>query len=138
MRGACMITACLAFSAAAAPAIEPPTNVVAEQVRGIRMAEAEPDAAVLLAYVIDDAGDPLDGVAVAVLQGGREVAAGTSDPRGRVLLRLRLAGRVVVRAAESGLVPTEARRVVLRKGGLTAVVLPLEAEETKREKKGEQ
>jgi hypothetical protein len=137
MRSACVVVAWAAWTvlgAAAVGASEPPVNVVAEQVRAIAADDAK-DTAVLLVFVVDDAGDPMDAVSITVLDGGKEIGAGESDARGRVLLRLTFAGQVVVRAVEPGLVSSEARGVVLRKAGLTAVVLPLEASEGKPEKK---
>ncbi len=101
-------------------------NVVAQTVSAVNADSDAKDTARLLVLVVDDAGDPLDAVAVVVLAAGKEIASGESDARGRVLLRLDAEGPVTVRAAESGLVPSEARGVVLRKAGLTAVALPLE------------
>lgn len=128
MRRACVVMswAVTVLGALAASAAEPPLNVVTEQVRAIAADSGAQDVAVLLVFVVDDAGDPLDAVPISVLQGGREVATAESDARGRALLRLAFAGPVVVRAVESGLVPSEARGVELRKAGLAAVVLPLE------------
>ena len=140
MRSACVVVAWAAWTvlrAAAVGASERPVNVVnvvAEQVRAIAADDAK-DTAVLLVFVVDDAGDPMDAVSITVLDDGKEIAAGESDARGRVLLRLAFAGQVVVRAVEPGLVSSEARGVALRKAGLTAVVLPLEASEGKPEKK---
>jgi hypothetical protein len=131
MRSACVTlawwAAWAALGVAAAQASGPTPNVVAEHVRPIRADEGAADTAVLLVFVVDDAGDPMDAVAVTVLDAGKEIASGESDARGRALLRLTFAGPVVVRAVESGLVPSEARGVLLRKAGLTAVVLPLAA-----------
>jgi len=117
---------------AAAAAAGPPVNVVAEAVHGIRVTEAPAEAAVLVVFVVDDAGDPVDEVAVSVLERGREVAAAKSDSRGRALFRLPLAGAVSVRASEEGFVAAAARGVVLRRGGLTCVALPLEQAEPRR------
>ena len=72
---------------------------------------------------------PPNVVAVGVLERGREVAVAKSDGRGRAVFRLSLAGPVSVRAAEDGFVPAAARGVVLRRGGLTCVALPLEQAE---------
>jgi hypothetical protein len=108
----------------------PVENVVSDATRGIRVAEAPRDAAVLVVVVLDDAGDPLDEIAVPVLaRGGRELGAARSDSRGRAVFRLAIAGPVSVRASEEGFVPATARGVALRKGGLTAVALPLEQKE---------
>ncbi len=117
--------------AAAASRAQPPVNVVADEVRAIAAADDAKDSALLLVFVVDDAGDPMDAVTVKVLEGGREIASAESDTKGRALLRLAAAGPVVVRASEPGLVPGEARGVELRKAGLTAVVLPLEDAETR-------
>jgi hypothetical protein len=101
-------------------------NVVAEQVRGVPTVEASTTTATLLVYVVDDAGDPIDEVEVEVLSGGRQVGSGRTDGRGRVLLSLSARGAVVVQASEAGFVGSVARGVLLRRGRLTAVVLPLE------------
>jgi hypothetical protein len=122
-----------AVQASAAPpgtaSAAPAGNVVADAVHGIRVAEAPRDAAVLVVLVVDDAGDPLDEVAVSVLGRGKEVATAKSDSRGRAVFHLALAGAVSVRASAEGFVPAIARTVALRKGGLTAVALPLEQRE---------
>ena len=115
-----------AKTAAPAKTATPAVNVVAQDVRAISADSDAADTARLLVLVVDDAGDPLDGVAISVLAGGKEIASGESDARGRVLLRVAFAGPVVVRGVEAGLVPSEAHGVVLRKAGLTAVALPLE------------
>jgi hypothetical protein len=113
---------------AAAPAA-PAGNVVADGVRGIRVAEAPRNTAVLVVLVVDDAGDPLDEVAVSVLARGKQLETARSDSRGRAVFRLALAGVVSVRASAEGFVPATARTVALHKGGLTAVALPLEQRE---------
>ena len=107
----------------------PAGNVVADAVRGIRVAEAPRDTAVLVVLVVDDAGDPLDEVVVSVLGRGKELASAKSDSRGRAVFHLALAGAVSVRASAEGFVSASARTVALRKGGLTAVALPLEQRE---------
>jgi hypothetical protein len=112
-----------------ASAAAPAGNVVADGVRGIRVVEAPRDTAVLVVLAVDDAGDPLDEVAVAVLARGKEVASAKSDSRGRAVFHLALAGAVSVRASAEGFVSATARAVALRKGGLTAVALPLEQRE---------
>jgi hypothetical protein len=134
MRSADVVVAWAAAAvllAAAASGAEPPVNVVADEVRAIAAADDAKDSALLLVFVVDDAGDPMDAVTVKVLEGGREIESAESDTKGRALLRLAVAGPVVVRAAEPGLVPAEARGVELRKAGLTAVVLPLEDAESR-------
>lgn len=104
-------------------------NVVSDGVRGIRVAEAPRDTAVLVVLVVDDVGDPLDEIAVTVLSRSKEIATEKSDSRGRALFRLSTAGVVSVRAAADGFVPSAARAVTVRKGGLTALALPLEQKE---------
>lgn len=121
--------AVLAPPAAATPPPAAAPNVVSENVRGIRVAEAPRDTAVLVVLVVDDAGDPLDEIAVTVLARGKEIATERSDSRGRALFRLPRAGVVGVRAAGEGFVTSAARAVTLRKGELTAVALPLEQRE---------
>jgi hypothetical protein len=118
----------LAAVASGAPVPRPP-NAIADAVRGIRAADTPRDTSVLVVLVVDDAGDPLDEVAVTVLDRGKEVAAAKSDGRGRAVFRLQLAGPVAVRAVDDGFVPSLARGVVLRRGGLTALALPLEQAE---------
>ena len=129
MAGTLLAALALAGAPAVAAAAEPPPNVVAQAIRGIRVAEAPKGTSVLVVFVVDDAGDPVDEVAVGVLERGREVAVAKSDGRGRAVFRLSLAGPVSVRAAEDGFVPAAARGVVLRRGGLTCVALPLEQAE---------
>ena len=100
-------------------------NVIADAVRAIA-AEGEEDTALLLVFVVDDAGDPIDEVPVSVSDHGKPIGSGKTDSRGRVLLRLAVAGPVSVRAADTGFVPAVARGVVLRRAGLTSLALPLE------------
>jgi hypothetical protein len=115
-------------------ASEPKLNVVAEQVRPIEADQELSGMALLVVLVVDDLGDPIDTVPVTVLRDGKPIASQESDPRGRALFRLALTGTVVVHAEDTGLVPSEARSVQLRQGGLTAVVLPLaDAEEPAQE-----
>jgi len=115
-----------------APAAELRVNVVTEGVRGIRVAEGPADACLLVVFVVDDAGDPLDEVPIRVTDRGREVASARSDNRGRAILRLPRAGRMSVSAVDEGFVRAVAHGVAVRKGGLTSVVLPLEQEEPAR------
>jgi hypothetical protein len=119
----------LAGLASASPAAEPPVNVVAEGIRGIKVAEGPADACLLVVFVVDDAGDPVDEVPVRVTDRGREVASARSDSRGRAILRLTRAGRVSVSAVDAGFVRAVAHGVAVRRGGLTSVALPLEQEE---------
>jgi hypothetical protein len=143
MRRACVVLTWTAWAAlgigtvgAAEPAetsdpaegTAPVANVIA---RGVRAISADvdvdtKDGAALLVLVVDDAGDPLDAVPIVVLDDAKEIGRAQSDSRGRALLRLPAAEQAIVRVAESGLVPSEAHDVELRKGGLTAVVLSLE------------
>jgi hypothetical protein len=129
MGGTLLASLALAAVPVVAVAAEPPANVVAQAIRGIRVAEAPKGTSVLVVFVVDDAGDPVDEVAVGVRERGREVAIAKSDSRGRAVFRLSLAGPVSVRAAEEGFVPATASGVVLRRGGLTCVALPLEQAE---------
>ncbi|MGE5124728.1 MAG: carboxypeptidase-like regulatory domain-containing protein [Betaproteobacteria bacterium] len=118
----------LAGLALASPAAEPRVNVVTEGIRGIKVAEPA-DACLLVVFVVDDAGDPVDEVPVRVTDRGREVASARSDNRGRAILRLPRAGRVSVSAVDAGFVRAVAHGVAVRRGGLTSVALPLEQEE---------
>lgn len=123
--GAAALAAVLAVIAASA---EPRAIVVSERTRGIRVADGAGDAATLVVLVVDDAGDPVDEVPIRVLAGARELAAGVSDGRGRAIFRVARSGPVTVTAAEEGFVPVSAQGVLLRRGGLTCVALPLEQE----------
>ena len=107
-------------------AAEPRTNVVTEGVRGIKVVEGPADACLLVVFVVDDAGDPVDEVPIRVTEEDREVASARSDNRGRAILRLTRAGRVSVSAVDAGFVRAVAHGVALQRGGLTSVVLPLE------------
>ncbi len=110
----------------------PAANVVTDGVRGIHAVGGRPAAAVLLVFVVDDSGDPLDEVQVTVRDGEKELASLRTDGRGRALFSFALDGPVTVRAEEHGCVPAVAHGVVLRKAGLTSLALPLEeAEEAK-------
>lgn len=102
------------------------TNVVAELVRGVETVDAPTDTATLIVYVLDDAGEPIDEVEVLVSAAGKPIARGRSDGRGRATLSLSRAGTVRVSASEAGFLTSVARAVTLRRGGLTALVLPLE------------
>jgi hypothetical protein len=102
----------------------PRVNLVADAIRGIHSADSS--AALLLVLVVDDQGDPLDEVAVTVSSQIKTLEAAKTDARGRALFTRAEGGVVSVRAEDAGLVPSEAHGVVLRRGGLTAVVLPLE------------
>lgn len=101
-------------------------NVVADAIRAIAAADGEEDTALLVVFVVDDAGDPIDEVPVSVSDHGQPIGSGKTDGRGRVVFRLAFAGPVSVRAADAGFVPAVARGVVLRRAGLTALALPLE------------
>jgi hypothetical protein len=126
MRRAPWAAACLVLLAVIAHAEGQRVNVVTEQVRGVPTVDAPEETSTLLVYVVDDAGDPIDEVEVVVLSAGKQVGSGRSDGRGRVLLTLSAAGPVRVRASEAGFITSAANSVVLRHGGLTALVLPLE------------
>ncbi len=121
-----LLTLGLAGLALPVPAAEPRVNVVTEAVRGIKAADVPPDACLLVVFVVDDAGDPVDEVPIRVTDRGREIAQARSDSRGRAILRLPGPGRVSVSAADTGFVRTVAHGVSLRRSGLTSVVLPLE------------
>ncbi len=132
MRAALLVLGLTAGAGLPPSAPGPAPNVVAEGVRGIRAVGGRADTSVLLVFVVDDSGDPLDEVQVTVLDGAKELAAVRSDGRGRAVFSLSVAGPVTVRVEERGCVPAVAPGVVLRKAGFTALVLPLEeAEEAK-------
>jgi hypothetical protein len=117
-------TACLALLALHGQATEPRVNVVTDAIRGISSGDAA--GAVLVVFVVDDAGDPIDEVTVLVTDHGKAIDSGKTDARGRVLFQVPGERVVSVRAEDAGLVPSVANGVVLRKAGLTALVLPLE------------
>ncbi len=123
-----LLTLGLAGLALPLPAAEPRVNVVTEALRGINAVDSPADTCLLVVFVVDDAGDPVDEVPIQVTERGREVAQARSDSRGRAILRLPGPGRVSVSAADTGFVRAVAHGVSVRKGGLTAVVLPLEQE----------
>ena len=116
--------ACLALVALHGQAAQPRANVVADTIRGIRSGDSA--GAVLVVFVVDDAGDPIDEVTVLVTDHGKAIDSAKTDARGRVLFPVPTERVVSVRAEQAGLVPSVANRVVLRRADLTALVLPLE------------
>jgi uncharacterized protein YfaS (alpha-2-macroglobulin family) len=118
------VAACLALLALQGQAAEPRVNVVADGIRGISTGDAR--GSVLVVFVMDDTGDPIDEVTVVVTDGGKTVESGKTDARGRVVFQVPTERVVSVRAEEAGLVPSVANGVVLRKGSLTGLALPLE------------
>ena len=116
--------ACLGLLSSPGRPATPHVNVVADAIRGIRSDNGAD--AILVVFVVDDTGDPLDQVTVTVSEQGRALDSSKTDARGRVLFRRPSAGVVSVRAEDAGLVACVAHGVVLRGGGLTGVVLPLE------------
>jgi hypothetical protein len=118
------IAACLALLAQQGQPAERRVNVVASAIHGISSGEA--GDAVLVVFVVDDAGDPMDEVGVVVTDYGKAIDAGTTDAHGKVVFRVPTARVVSVRAADTGFVPGVAHGVELRSGFLTALALPLE------------
>jgi hypothetical protein len=101
-------------------------NVVAERVAPIRTLGERTDPALLLVYVTDHLGGPLEGIVVSLSEGPRDRGRSTTGRDGTALLRLATAGSLTVRVAHEGFVAAEARQVVVRLGGFTAIALPLE------------
>jgi hypothetical protein len=102
------------------------TNVVAGQVNSIRTFGERTDPALLLVYVTDHHGNPLEGIEVTLAEGRQSRGRGTTGRDGTALMRLAMTGRLTVRAAHVGFVTAEARLVSVKKGGFTAIALPLE------------
>lgn len=101
-------------------------NVLTREVRAIRASGDQSDPALLLVYVTDHAGSPLDGIELSLTEGSRSRGRATTTREGTALLRLTMTGHLTVRAAHVGFVTAEARRVFVQMGGFTAVALPLE------------
>jgi hypothetical protein len=106
-------------------------NVVTEGVTPIRRSGEATDPAVLLVYVVDPDSVPLEGVDVRLIFARGSKGTGKTGKDGTCLLRSAEVGRLVVRASLGGHVPAEARNVVLRRNGLTAIALALEPERPK-------
>lgn len=103
-----------------------PLSVVAPTIEAIpRTGASGRDPALVLVYVVDQDGIPLEGIEVSVR--GTRTPMGTvkTVKDGTALLRIADAGRVTVRASGESLVAAEARGVQVKRGGLTAVALPL-------------
>lgn len=113
-------------STAAPPAS---VNVLASDVKSIRASGDPSDPALLLVYVTDHHGVPLDGIELSLAEGSQSRGHATTTRDGTALLRLTMTGPLTVRAAHVGFVTAEARRVVVQMGRFTAVALPLEAVE---------
>jgi hypothetical protein len=104
-------------------------NVLANEVRSIRASGDHSDPALLLVYVTDHHGIPLDGIELSLAEGSRSRGRATTTRDGTALLRLTMTGQLTVRAAHVGFVTAEARRVAVQMGSFTAVALPLEVAE---------
>jgi hypothetical protein len=126
VRRALLIASCAGLLAQAGNAGQPRVNVVVDAVRAVSAGEGSEDEALLVVFVVDDAGDPIDEVAVVVSARGQVAGSVKTDSRGRAMFHFDFSGPVTVRAADAGLVPAVARGVMLRKGGVTALALPLE------------
>jgi hypothetical protein len=116
------VTPSSANTAAAAAKV----NVLANEVRSIRASGDQSDPALLLVYVTDHHGIPLEGIELSLAEGSRSRGRATTTRDGTALLRLTMTGQLTVRATHVGFVTAEARRVVVQMGSFTAVALPLE------------
>ena len=101
-------------------------NVVAGDVSPILASGEKTDPALLLVYVTDHLGNPLDGIRVSLTEGSRSRGSATTGREGTALLRISMTGRLTVRASHVGFVTAEARRVSVQAGSFTAIALPLE------------
>lgn len=117
----------LAGSAARADSgATPAVPVVAERVHAVtRQGFGPRDPALLLVYVVDSDGVPVEGATVTLAGTARRAVPMTTTKDGTVLMRLDAGGRMTVRATAAGEGSAEARVVIVRNGGLTAVALPL-------------
>jgi hypothetical protein len=120
-----LITVVAAFLAAAAEGVDR-ANIVAVDVRPILASGDRTDPALLLVYVTDHLGNPLEGIQVSLTERSRSRGTSTTTREGTALLRLSATGHLTVRASHVGFVTAEARRVYVQAGRFTAVALPLE------------
>jgi len=122
--------ACWFTLAAPGPAPAATTaNVVATQVEAVARREvSERDPALLVVYVVDQDGVPLEGADVRLVGTRKPAQALKTGKDGTVLLRWNEAERVTVEASHEGCVAALARRVALKRGALTVVALPLPLE----------
>jgi hypothetical protein len=91
-------------------------NVLANEVRSIRASGDQSDPALLLVYVTDHHGVPLEGIELWLAEGSRSRGRATTTRDGTALLRPTMEGQLTVRAAHAGFVTAEARRVVVQMG----------------------
>jgi Carboxypeptidase regulatory-like domain len=104
----------------------PAVPVVVERVHPVAREGFGPrDPALLLVYVVDSDGEPVEGAIVTLAGTARRTVPMTTAKDGTVLMRLDAGGRLTVRASAAGEGSAEARTVIVRNGGLTAVALPL-------------
>jgi hypothetical protein len=106
-----------------------PVKTLATDVRPIRASGDRSDPALLLVYVTDHHGSPLEGIHLSLAEGSRSRGSATTGRDGTALLRLSMTGRLTVRASHVGFVTAQARQVFIQSGGFTAVALPLEVSE---------
>ena len=127
MRKNTLLAGSATLLALAATVFAADTNVLVDRVKSIRTREASPRAARLVVLIVDDVGQLYPGVTVTVLNGkGDTIQRATTDGVRPLLFELRFDGRVRVRAAAPGAVPTEARGVSVSPGHVSAVALPME------------
>jgi hypothetical protein len=107
-------------------------NVVAHGVNPIRRSSHSAEGPLLLIYVVDQDGHPLEGAAASVFRGRGIEAESSTAADGRAMIRLSSPGLLSVRVDLAGFIRAEAWKVITIGGGLTAVVLPLELVEPKR------
>ena len=124
-----VLIALAAASVAASAHAAERANIVADDVSPILASGERTDPALLLIYVTDHLGNPLDGIRVSLTEGSRSRGSATTGRDGTALLRLSMTGRLTVRASHAGFVTAEARRVSVQAGRFTAVALPLEVAE---------
>jgi len=113
-------------SSANTAAVAAKVNVLANEMRSIRASGDQSDPALLLVYVTDHHGVPLEGIELSLAEGSLSRGRATTTRDGTALLRLTMTGQLTVRAAHAGFVTAEARRVAVQMGSFTAVALPLE------------
>ena len=128
MKGAALVTSLLLVGSGA-QAREGAAPVVVERVHPIAREGFGPrDPALLLVYVVDSDGEPVEGADVTLHGTARRATLLPTSKDGTVLLRLDSGGRLTVRASAAGEGRAEARVVIVKNGGLTVVALPLAAD----------
>jgi len=123
------LVAFLLLVGSGAQAREGAAPVVAERVHPIAREGFGPrDPALLLVYVVDSDGEPVEGATVTLHGTARPAMPLRTSKDGTVLMRLDSGGRLTVRASAANEGRAEARVVIVKNGGLTVVALPLAAD----------